>query len=300
MYESFFAAARVVIPMALLMLTGVLCRKGNIINRADMKKYDNVVFRIFMPMLLFKNIYEAELSGNINAGEFILTAVSLTVIFFLTLIFIPKIIKDGNKAAVISQATVRGNYILFGIAVSEGLYGEGNSGAVAILGTLVVPMINILSAIILELNRSGKARPLKLITAILKNPMIIGALSAFALKLLNIYIPVPIWSAIRSIANSTTTVSFISLGVGLDMSETRYDLKPLMLAIFLRMIVVPLVFLNISIFLGFRGQVLCALMVVFAAPTAVASYPMAVAMGADGNLAGQIVCATTLLSILTI
>ena len=38
----------------------------------------------------------------------------------------------------------------------------------------------------------------------------------------------------------------------------------------------------------------------FATPSAVASYPMAVAMGADGKLAGQLVCTTTLLSIITI
>ena len=56
----------------------------------------------------------------------------------------------------------------------------------------------------------------------------------------------------------------------------------------------------LSILAGFRGQSLCAMMVIFAAPSAVASYPMAVAMGADGQLAGQIVCATTILSVITI
>ena len=40
-------------------------------------------------------------------------------------------------------------------------------------------------------------------------------------------------------------------------------------------------------------------MILFAAPCAVASYPMAVAMGADGPLSGQLVVTTTLTSILT-
>ena len=51
---------------------------------------------------------------------------------------------------------------------------------------------------------------------------------------------------------------------------------------------------------GFRGESLCAMMILFAAPAAVASYPMAVAMGADGQLAGQLVCTTTVLSVFTI
>ena len=66
------------------------------------------------------------------------------------------------------------------------------------------------------------------------------------------------------------------------------------------MIVVPFAFLPLGALLGFRGQSLCAIMVTFAAPSAVASYPMAVAMGADGQLAGQLVCTTTVLSVITI
>lgn len=40
-------------------------------------------------------------------------------------------------------------------------------------------------------------------------------------------------------------------------------------------------------------------MVLFAAPTAVSSYPMAVAMGTDGSLSGQLVCTTTVISVFT-
>jgi hypothetical protein len=65
------------------------------------------------------------------------------------------------------------------------------------------------------------------------------------------------------------------------------------------MIAVPLIFMPLAVALGFRGPILCALLVLFAAPTAVASYPMAVAMGADGQLAGQLVCSTTVVSIFT-
>lgn len=300
MNESFFAAVRVVMPMMLLMLVGFCVRVRGIIDRPAMKEYDRVIFKIFMPVLLFKNIYEMDFSRSFMMKEMIFAAVCLLLNFAFSLT-VPKLItKDGNKSSVIGQAVVRGNYILFGVAVSEAIFGEGNIGAVVMLGVLVVPAINIFSAIILELNRSGKAKFGKLLIAVLKNPMIIGAIFAFVFKVFKIYIPVPVWSVIRSIANSTTTISFISLGVGLDMAEAKADIKPLLWGIFLRMIIVPAVFMPLSIMMGFRDQSLCAMMVLFAAPSAVASYPMAVAMGADGNLAGQLVCTTTILSIITI
>lgn len=300
MSESFYAALRVVMPMMLLMLIGFVVRVRGQITRPAMKAYDKLIFVLFMPVLMFKNIYEMDFSRGFAVREMIFAAICLLLNFAFSLTFPKLLTKDGNKSSVIGQAVVRGNYILFGVAVSEALYGEGNIGAVIMLSVLVIPMINIFSAVILELNRSGKAKLGGLFLAILKNPMIIGAIFAFVFKVFSIPIPAPVWSVIRSIANSTTTISFISLGVGLDMAEAIADRRLLMWGIFLRMIVVPMVFMPLAVVFGFKGQSLCAMMIIFAAPSAVASYPMAVAMGADGQLAGQLVCTTTIISVLTI
>lgn len=300
MSESFSAAARVVMPMMLLMFLGFFVRTKGYIDRPAMKQYDKLIFILFMPVLMFKNIYDMDFSQGFAVKEMVFAGIGLLLNFAFCLTFPKLLTKDGNKSSVIGQAVVRGNYILFGVAVSEALYGEGNIGAVIMLSVLVIPLINIFSAVILEVNRSGHAKFLKLCLAILKNPMIIGAILAFIFKFFAIPIYAPVWSVIRSIANSTTTISFISLGVGLDMMSAKADKRLLLWGVFLRMIAVPLVFMPLAVFAGFRGQSLCAMMIVFAAPSAVASYPMAVAMGADGQLAGQLVCVTTVVSVLTI
>ena len=300
MGESFLAALRVVCPMVILMAIGWLCRVKGVISRPAMKEYDRVIFKVFMPLLLFKNIYEMDFSGGFAQKEMIFAAVCMLINFAFCLKFPSFLTDDPRKSSVIGQAVVRGNYIIFGVVVSEALYGEGNKGMVIMMGVFVVPMINIFSAVILEAGRSGRASIGKLLLAILKNPMIIGAIAAFVFKGFGIPIPAPVWSVIRSIANATTTVSFLSLGVGLDMADSFGDRRLLYWGIFLRMIVLPMVFMPLSVLAGFRAQSLCAMMVIFAAPSAVASYPMAVAMGADGKLAGQLVCTTTILSVLTI
>lgn len=300
MLESFSAAVRVVLPMMLLMLIGATVRVTGYVTRDTMKKYDKLIFILFMPVLMFKNIYDMDFSQGFAVKEMIFAGVCLLINFAFSLTFPKLLTKDGNKSSVIGQAVVRGNYIIFGVVVSEALFGEGNIGAVIMLAVVVVPLINIFSAIILELNRSGHADFGKLVLAIFKNPMIVGAIFGFVFKGFNIPVYAPVWSVIRSIANSTTTLSFISLGVGLDLAEALADKRLLAWGVFLRMIVVPGVFMPLSVLMGFRGQSLCAMMVVFAAPSAVASYPMAVAMGADGQLAGQLVCVTTIISVITI
>ena len=286
--------------MMILMVIGWLCRTKGVITRPAMKEYDRLIFRVFMPMLLFKNIYEINFSGGIAYKEMIFTAVCLLILFALCLDLPRCLTKDPRKFSVIGQAILRGNYVIFGVVVSEALYGEGNIGMVIMMSIIVVPMINIFSAILLEAGRSGKSSPAKLFLAVLKNPMIIGAICAFIVKGFGIKIPAVLWSVIRSIANSTTTISFISLGVGLDMADAIADRKLLAWGVILRMIILPGIALPLAVISGFRGQSLCAMMVTFAAPSAVASYPMAVAMGADGQLAGQLVCMTTILSVITI
>ena len=300
MGESFIAALTVVCPMMILMIIGWLCRTKGVITRPAMKEYDRLIFRIFMPLLLFKNIYEINFSGGVAVKEMVFTAVCLLILFALCLDCPRYLTKDPRKYSVIGQAIVRGNYVIFGVVVSEALYGEGNIGMVIMMSIIVVPMVNVFSAILLEAGRSGKSSPAKLFLAVLKNPMIIGAICAFIVKGFGIKIPAVLWSVIRSIANSTTTISFISLGVGLDMADAIADRRLLAWGVILRMIILPGIALPLAVISGFRGQSLCAMMVTFAAPSAVASYPMAVAMGADGQLAGQLVCTTTIISVITI
>lgn len=299
MLESFLVALRVVVPMALLMALGALVRTAGIVDRPAMRRVDKLAFRVFMPTLLFKNIYETDLAANLDGRELVFTLLSLAVIFAAALLLPPGLVKERGQAASIGQAVIRSNYILFGISVAESIYGAGNAGAVALLGAVVVPATNALAVVILELNRSGRTGPGRLCASILKNPMVVAALLALLVKLTGFVIPGLLYTVVRDVAGVTTTICFISLGVSLNLGEARANRRPLALGVALRMALVPLVFLPLSVALGFRGPTLCALLVLFAAPTAVASYPMAVAMGADGQLAGQLVCATTLLSVFT-
>ena len=51
--NSFLVAARVVVPMALMMGVGVLMRLTKITDQETMKKVDRMIFKLFMPLLMF-------------------------------------------------------------------------------------------------------------------------------------------------------------------------------------------------------------------------------------------------------
>ena len=162
MFDSFLVALRVVIPMALLMGIGSLIRRAGVIDRPGMRAMDRVTFKLFMPVLLFKNIYDTTLGDGMEGREVAFAVAGLALVFLFALLVPPRLVADHNKAAAIGQAIIRSNYILFGVAVAESLYGKGNAGSVALLGAVVVPATNALAVVILEINRSGRANPRKI------------------------------------------------------------------------------------------------------------------------------------------
>lgn len=295
--ESFLVSARVIAPMAIIMALGALLRVTHVTDRDTMRKVDRITFRLFMPTLMFYNIYTTDFSQLTNANFILYGAAGLTLLFLLALFTVPRLVKEPPTAAAFGQAILRPNYILFGTAVAQSLYGAGNIGILALMGAVAVPLFNAMSAIVLEAGRAGRATPQKLLLAIVQNPMIIAAILGIAANLSGLRIPPILEGVISDISGLTTPISFLSLGVSLSFVRGGQRKHLLLLGLLIRLLLAPLVLVSGAVLLGFRGQELCALLVLFAAPTAVSSYPMAVAMEADGELAAQMVALTTLFSL---
>ena len=297
--ESFLMAAQVVVPMAIMVGIGVMLRITKITDRDTMKKMDKITYHLLMPVLMFYNIYKTDFSQLKTIGYILYGLVGLTVIFLAALFLVPRIIKERPTAAAFGQAIIRPNYIIFGTAVAQSIYGDGNIGMILLMGAVAVPFFNSMSAIVLEAGRHGTSSPRKLLKAVVTNPNLIATAIGLAVNFMGIKLPFLVLDVVQDLSGLVTPISFLSIGVSLSVTiSTRKSY--LISGVLLRLILIPLVFLVGGIMLGYRGQELCSLMILFAAPTAVSSYPMAVAMGADGEFAGQIVAVSTICCLPTI
>ncbi len=290
---------QVVVPMAIMVGIGVLLRVFHVTDVATMKNVDKIIFKLIMPTLMFYNIYNTDFSQLQNVGYVLYGAAGLVILFLCAMFVIPRFVQPRPTASAYGQALIRSNYLLFGAAVAQSIYGEGNIGLVSLLGAVAVPMFNALSAILLEKGRHSTANAKNLLIAICKNPTVIATVLGLAVNFSGLRLPELVLGVVADISGLTTPLSFLSIGVSLQftaLSKKGY----LASAIALRLIVIPLVFVLGGIALGFRGQALCAVLILFAAPTAVSSYPMAVAMDADGDFAGQMVALSTVVCLPTI
>lgn len=157
--ESLIMASRVVIPMAIMVGIGMLLRIVKLTDEPTMKKVDKLIFNVFMPMLSFYNIYKTDFSKLTQVGYIVFGCGVLTLLFIGSMVIVPKFVKPMPTAASLGQAIFRSNYLIFGAAVAESIYGAGNFGMITLLGAVAVPMYNAQAAILLEKARNGAASP---------------------------------------------------------------------------------------------------------------------------------------------
>lgn len=298
--ESLLMATQVVVPMAIMVCVGIVLRICKVADAPTMKKVDNMIFKVFMPTLSFYNIYKTDFSKFDDIGYIIYGVAALMILFLLAMTVIMKVVTPRPTGAAYGQAIFRSNYLIFGAAVAESIYGVGNIGIVTLLGAVAVPLYNAQAAILLETARHGNASTKKLLLAIAKNPTVIATVIGLAVNFSGIVLPELVIEVVQDLSGLTTPLSFLSIGVSLSIGGAVAKKGYLISASVLRLVVIPAIFVTGAMLLGFRGQEMCALLILFAAPTAVSSYPMAVAMDADGDFAAQMVAYTTVFCLPTI
>ncbi|WP_336003881.1 AEC family transporter [Fusobacterium polymorphum] len=301
--ENFLLALNVVLPIFFIMTLGFLLKKIKIVDEHSLNIMNKLVFRVFMSTLLFLNVYSIGDFSKLSIDNLKLLAYAFIIIFIIVflawLIYMPKV-KEKKKLSVLIQGVYRGNFVLFGLAIVDSIYGKEGLATVSLLTIVVIPTFNVLAVIILEYYSGREISKLKLLKQVFKNPLIIATLTAIVFLVLKINIPKPVYKAIGDISKIATPLAFLVLGAGLKFGNILKNLKYLVSVNILRLIVNPLITIGVGKLIGFQGIELVALLSMSACPTAVASYTMAKEMNADGDLAGEIVATTSMLSIFTI
>ena len=301
--ENFLLAFNVVFPIFLIMMLGVILKRKNMVDDKSLNVMNSLIFRLFMPTLLFFNIYNMGDLSTLSFNNLKLLAyafISILIVLFLAwLIYMPKV-KEKKKLSVLIQGVYRGNFVLFGLAIVDSIYGKEGLATVSLLTIVVIPTFNVLAVIILEYYSGREISKLKLLKQVFKNPLIIATLLGISFIILKINIPKPAYKTLSDISKIATPLAFIVLGAELEFGNMLKNIKYLISANILRLIGNPLITVGVGKLVGFQGIELVALLSMSACPTAVASYTMAKEMNADGDLAGEIVATTSMLSIFTI
>ena len=297
--EYLVTSFNTVAPLLLLMSVGLLLRKIGLAKKEFFLTLNKVVYYVGLPCMMFRNIVrEREVSSDWRVVAFML---GVTLLLFVTMwIVLPHFVRDPKRRGAITQAAVRSNDSIFSLTVAATMLPEGTFGLTIFTAALVATEYNILSIITLEMNRGGKIRPLIFLKRIVTNPVILSVAAGYLFRFLGWELPVVLQKPVEHFANMVPPVGFLTLGGILSFEGVRQNRRELTFVTVCKLIAIPLLCTGVGALLGFRGIRLLTVLLISAAPTAMASYPLATALGSDAELAGEAVAITTALSLPTV
>ena len=191
--------------------------------------------------------------------------------------------------------------MIYGIPLTTYVFGSEKSSICGMMVLIMVALFNVSGVAVLEMFREGgKVRPGKLLSGIVRNPLLQGCLAGLAFYLLRIRLPQFLETPVSSLAGVATTLALIVLGANLKFDELKKNSRTVTAVLAVRLILLPLVMVTAGWLIGLRGVELFLILMIFGTPVATASYPMAQNMGGDSVLAGQLVFVSTVASLGTI
>lgn len=312
---DFIFSLNATLPIFLIMVLGWFLMRIGLFTKEFNKVADKYVFKVALPVLLFKDIATADIRSDFNL-TFVLFCMITTTIMFLAIWGLSYIfIKDKTQVGAFAQASARGSAAVLGIAFINNIY--GNSGMAPLMIVSAVPLYNILSVIILtfsaDMGKEAQKNKLtdnvsnskgsnikKACINVVKNPIIIGIFLGLPFSIFGISIPPIPLKAVTSIAQTATPIALLVVGAGFEGAKAIKKIKLTAIATFIKLVLLPLIFFPFAIAFGFRGSELVAILIMLGSPTTVTCYIMARNMENDEVLSSSIVVMATLLSSVTL
>lgn len=298
--ESFLISVNAVLPFLIYIAFGYGVRVKGVVDEKFMLKLNKLIFQAFFPILMFNNLYKIEQGFTLNGRMVVLAVLSVLILEVILVITVPKFVSGNPQRGVVIQAIYRSNFVLFGIPLTASLFGEEGATMASMMVAIVIPIYNMTAVIILEMFHGEKTNPMVLVKNVCTNPLILGAVVGFIFHVLNIRLPESVAGTVTQFANLTTPLALFVLGGTLHFSAIRGNLKYLVPAISIKLLVLPAIITGLAVAMKFSSMERFILFTMFATPVATASYSMAQNMGGDGELAGQFVVVSTTVSVITI
>ena len=323
MKEIFMFSFNAVMPILLMMMLGYFLRSVHFADEAFFKKANTLVFKVFLPVLLFVNVYEIESLSKVNWGVVVYTVAIVVVLCLTGLVLTKLLFRERSKIGPLCQCSFRSNYAIIGIPLAEALGGSEAVGFACVLSAAAIPMFNILAVIILshysDDDHSASVKDTLKMTA--TNPIIICVLLGVIVIAIRSALPLNsegevvfsimrdmpfFYSALKTIAKGTTALALIVLGARFDFSKVSSLLGEITFGTVMRLLIAPLVGIGTGMLISANTNLINltsveypALISLFASPIAVSSAVMVGEIGGDEQLAGQLVVWTSVFSMFT-
>ncbi len=298
--NNFILCFNAIAPLILLMMLGYFLHRIDFIPRSGFESIDKLCFKVFIPVMLFSNIYYADFSTVFHPEAIIFMEAGIAAVFLFSFFLAKKLYKGQNEiAATFVHGVSHGNLAVLGLPLIMNLFGEEQGAVYSVMMACSSPLVNPLMVFEHTYFQGEDIKPGALIVKIFTSPFLAGTLAGLFCKLIGIQFPEFAGTFIADLKSLSSPLCLIALGGTFAFNDAKGYAGPVTLVVVLKCLIIPAIVLGIAVLLGFRGIVLASLLVIFACPSAAATFSFCNGYCGDPAMASQLVMQSSVLSIFT-
>jgi len=300
--ENVIFTANIVAPVFLIIAVGVFAKQIKIINDVFVDVTSKFVFQISLPAFVFLKIIDLDLSQVLELQQIVYIYIGTIITYLIIWFGSTPFIKNPKDKSAFIQGAFRGNYAIIGLALISNLFGNDALGKATIILAFLLPLYNVLAVIVLTipLKTDEKSILKSAFWDILLNPLILAVIFGLPFSIFEIKLPELFITTGNFLADLALPLALVGIGGSLNLENLKRASNLAVSSSVIKIVLLPLILTTGAYFLGYEKVDLGIMFIVFAAPTAIASFVMADVMGANSKLAGNIIMISTLGSVFTI
>jgi malonate transporter len=296
MTQSFIA----LLPVFIVILVGYVLRRSALIDEDHWAAVDHVCYYVLFPAIIFKEIAAADFS-NVPVWSMALAMIlGITTMFVLLLAFRRPLTSamdlNGPQFSSLFQGATRWHTFI-ALAIIPIYFGPSALALGGLSAAAMTPLLNIVNVWVISVHGSGiKLNPRAMVLSILKNPFVLSSVGGVVWQLLHLPMPVMGVQVLDMIGKGALGLALLAVGAGLRIDEALSTKGPVVLATFLKLLVMP-IFMAVWLWvLGVSGEAAAVAILCGAVPTGSGAYILAKHMGGDAPMVAsiltlQVICA---------
>jgi len=288
------------IPVFVIIIAGYALKKFKFPGDQFWPGTEKIVYYFLYPALLFSSSAGASWEFYSVAAMVWAILGALFVMSSLLLILRPWLSKKDASFTSIFQGSIRfTSYI--GFAAAFALFGDQGLYLTAIYVTVMIPIVNVLSIMVLVRYGGQKGGGWYWIfTTVVKNPLVIACLAGLLVNILGWQMPLMVENLTSILGRGSLPLGLLAVGASLEITAIRNTGTEVIYACLLKLILMPLL-MWLSCYLIGVDSLSTAVAVLFAGlPGSPLSYILAKQLGGDTRLMSAVIAVQTAISMISL
>lgn len=287
-----------VIPLSIMIAIGITMQR---VFKLEIKTFSKLIFYLFTPVLIFKMIYESNLSTALLLQTLLFILLFMAGLYAVAFAAVRLLgYHRGGMRSALTNSVLFYNSANYAIPLNQLVFsGDAFTLSVQMIVMMVQSLLpNTYGVYSVNAHKMAFRDTMKTIAGM---PIIYAIPLGFLMRGFRVPIPGPIYEPITYISNGYIALALLTLGVQLgQMKWTLNRWTDIAVCNVLRLAVAPAIGFGVVTLLGLHGMMAKALVLSCAVPTSLSSVLLAVEFDNEPEFASQAVFSTTVFSVFTV